>query len=352
MVDQLSKIFGWAPIAILLLVTNISFAYAVEDSFGGSCLGGKECLKKSVWTDRYIAKNDQLKIQDHSVLRGMAAAWIGVDADFEHDCKVEDVDGVSRRVCLQKTELRERFWRRYAIPGWYGFSFRLEGEIRERKPERFIFAQWKRQDSGGSPFLALRFDNGVFHITLQDDHLTDEMDECRVLVAKAPGDFDAELKTFAANEDNAPCMWTDYAGRIKSNVKVSGPNGGSPSLLPDPCAGWVDAVLFVEASETGNGEIRIYAAANRFASPSDLIAIAKGRIRASGSGNRQYFKFGIYRDVIPDFGILPFALYFDEYRRGDNPDDVFVDEPPEVASLEFSKLDIPTRECGVRPRDG
>lgn len=352
MVDQLSKFFGWAPILILLLATHGPFAYAVEDDFESSCLGGKECLKKSVWMGRYIIENDQLKIQDHSVFRGRAAAWVGVDEDFQHDCTVEDVDGVSRQVCLQKTEVRERVWRRYAKPGWYGFSFRLEGEIRERKSERFIFAQWKREDSRGSPFLALRFDNGVFHMTLQDDHLKNEKDECRVLVAKAPGDFDARLKTFAADEGNAPCMWTDDAGRVKSKVKVSGPNGGPPSLLPDPCAGWVDVVFFVKASETGQGEIRTYAAANRFAAPSDLISIAKGRIRARGRGNRQYFKFGIYRDVITDFGVLPFALYFDEYRRGDDPGDVFVDEPPEVSSLEFSKTEIPARECHLRPRDG
>ena len=352
MADQFSKLLGWAPIVILLLVTTASVAFALEDDFGSSCLGGKECLKKSVWIGRYIIENDQLKIQDHSVFRGRAAAWVGVDEDFLRDCTVEDVDGVNRQVCLQKTEVRERVWRRYAKPGWYGFSFRLEGDIRERGSERFIFAQWKREDSRGSPFLALRLDNGVFHITLQDDHLEDEKDECRVLVAKTPGDFDAKLKTFATVEGNAPCMWTDDAGRANSNVMVSGPYGGSPSLLPDPCAGWVDVVFFVEADETGNGEIRTYAAANRFASPSDLIAIAKGRIRAPGHGNRQYFKFGIYRDVITDFGVIPFGLYFDEYRTGDDPDDVFVDEPSEVSSLEFSKTVVPTRECGLRPKDG
>ena len=183
----------------------------------------------------------------------------------------------------------------------------------------------------------------------QDDDLKNEKDECRVLLAKAPGNFDARLKTFATDEGNAPCMWTDDAGRMDSNVKVSGPNGGPPGLLPDPCVGWVDVVFFVKASETGKGEIRAYAAANRFASLSDLMAIAKGRIRAPGLGDLQYFKFGVYRDVITDFGVLPFAMYFDEYRRGDEPGDVFVDEPPEVSSLEFSKTEIPTRECSLRP---
>ena len=303
-----------------------------------------------------IVEPDQLEVQKRSAFRGNQAVRINVDEEYveEEECEDVTLDGVTLVKCLQKTEIWERrtIWRRYRKPGWYGLTFRVEGEIREKLSERFIVAQWKRQDSNDSPFLAQRLDNGVFHITVQDDLPDNKDDECRVLIAKSPGDIEGALFSLAADGGYAPCMYESDSGRQESRIKVIGPDSGPPKVLPDPCVGWVDVVFFVNVGNRSNDEVRVYAALNRFATTDNLISVAKGHIysrHSRGRGSKQYFKFGIYRHVYRDYGILPFAVYMDAYRRGDDSTDVFVDDPQAEERFRTLTAEIPTRECNIRP---
>ncbi|MGH6922818.1 MAG: heparin lyase I family protein, partial [Propylenella sp.] len=96
--------------------------------------------------------------------------------------------------CLQRQELRLRKFKPLSGDAhWYSFRIRMPDaqEIEDRKNSiRWIIAQWKEEPLsqeyttaygpgwGPSPFLALRFDDAVLHVTVQDE-------ECRCLVASA-----------------------------------------------------------------------------------------------------------------------------------------------------------------------
>jgi len=65
---------------------------------------------------------------------------------------------------------------------WFAFSFRVEGDIPQVGSSRTVIGQWKAPGDV-SPYVAQRFDNGVFHITVQDN-------ETRRVIASAEGDPD------------------------------------------------------------------------------------------------------------------------------------------------------------------
>ena len=85
----------------------------------------------------------------------------------------------------QRTELRtsKAAWPSYdGKDVWFSFSFRINANVPSTGSARTIIGQWKAPGDN-SPFVAQRFDNGVFHITVQDN-------DTRRVVAKAEGDPD------------------------------------------------------------------------------------------------------------------------------------------------------------------
>ena len=48
---------------------------------------------------------------------------------------------------------------------WQSFSFRVADKIPDNGSNRTVIGQWKAPNDD-SPFLAQRYDNGVFHITI------------------------------------------------------------------------------------------------------------------------------------------------------------------------------------------
>jgi len=97
-------------------------------------------------------------------------------------------------LCIQRQELRlqKRYTHNANEPHFYSFRFRMPEEIEDRATSiRWVTAQWKQEpvsesyrrqfgrDWAPSPFLAQRFDDGVLHVTVQDEH-------CRCMVASAP----------------------------------------------------------------------------------------------------------------------------------------------------------------------
>jgi hypothetical protein len=85
----------------------------------------------------------------------------------------------------QRAEIRtaKASWPTFGDEVWYQFSFRISGDVPSTGSARSVIGQWKGPGDA-SPMLAQRFDNGVFHITVQDN-------ETRRVVAKAEGDPDA-----------------------------------------------------------------------------------------------------------------------------------------------------------------
>ena len=96
--------------------------------------------------------------------------------------------------CIQRQELRltEKYVHDAAKPYLYSLRFRMPKEVGDEKNSiRWVIGQWKQEpvsdkyetefgkEWGASPFLAQRFDDGVLHITVQDEH-------CRCMIASAP----------------------------------------------------------------------------------------------------------------------------------------------------------------------
>lgn len=209
---------------------------------------------------------------------------------------------------------------------WYRFKFRIDGRTPEKGSVRWVIGQWK-QESGGSPFLAQRFDNGVFHITVQHN-------ASRILVAKAAGNPNAretgpdQVGFLAHTSRIRRAVWGGIESEPTSPEIDRGPHqvlrfaappqpGAAPTdvtvelgpdpVLPDPGHGWVDMVYRVRGGRDGTGLIEIWA-----------DGVFKARVTGTIgnddiAGPTQYFKFGHYRDIHATFGEAQF--YFDDFRR-------------------------------------
>ena len=153
---------------------------------------------------------------------------------------------------------------------WYGFSMRLAEAI-PADGTRIVIGQW-HQAGPGSPFVAQRFRDGVFHITVQDGR-------CRRWIAAQAGAFD---------ERHRIC-------RIEVERFAD---------LPAADSGWIDMVYRIRADPGGDGLVEVWANGER-------IARATGAIGYEGM-RQQFFKFGPYRDPAD----YPMTVYFDNFRRG------------------------------------
>ncbi|MDA0703930.1 MAG: heparin lyase I family protein [Proteobacteria bacterium] len=226
-------------------------------------------------------------IEHTNPLTGGASLAIRVKA-ADQDC-----DG-----SCQRNEIRVA--RAYQLPfgrsAWYGFSFRVEGEIAGHGSSRWVIGQWK-EATDGSPFLAQRFDNGVFHITIQDD-------ECRALIAKAEGDPDRFLADVKARQVERFDFLSDpYLYECAPDIEVE---YGEDPILPDPKLDWVDMAYLVEGGRNGSGLVEIWA-------NGEFVARVKGSIgHDRTAGPSQYFKIGMYRDPAPGEA----TLYLDNFARG------------------------------------
>jgi hypothetical protein len=217
--------------------------------------------------------------EDKEIVRdGGASIRLSVDESDIVTCGVDEP--------CQRNELRVANEHRlpFAAESWYAFSFRVTGDFPRRdvpgKTARMVLGQWK-QTNGESPYLAQRFDNGVFHITVQDG-------ACRKTIAKAPGNT-GEMPELLSSQ----CI---------ADVKVEPPLGTNP--LPDPYDSWVDMLYHVRGGLDGTGIIEVWA-------NGQFIARATGKI-GHAEGSEDYFKFGIYRRCTP--GVV--LAWFDNFRRG------------------------------------
>jgi len=226
-------------------------------------------------------------IEHRVVHRGKGALAIRIKgSDYDKTCK------------CQISEIREDSKARlpFGTDVWYGFSFRIEGLGGMTGSTRWQIAGWK-QDADGSPFLAQRFDDGIFHITL-------ESDTSRVLVATATGDskgFFEALKTGLVKSMGFVSEPEKYDG--KDDVTVT---YGTDPILPDPRKGWVDMVYHIRGGLHHDGLVEVWAD-GRF------IARATGTIGLKNAGGPgEYFRFGHNRAPMPGTA----TIYLDNFRRG------------------------------------
>ncbi|MGY8996912.1 MAG: heparin lyase I family protein [Alphaproteobacteria bacterium] len=196
----------------------------------------------------------------------------------------------------------------FGADAWYGFSFRVESKDVPNDSVRWVMGQWKQQN-GRSPFLAQRYDNRIFHITIQDK-------TCRITIASASGNPDG-MAWMREDGPSRPSEANANSADTPCNTDVALEWGADP-ILPDPGEGWVDMIYHVVGGPDGTGRVEVW---------------ANGRfvVRASGSigyddadGPDQYFKFGIYRNVLDSSAVA----YLDNFRRGGSYEDV---DPAQLA---------------------
>ena len=197
--------------------------------------------------------------------------------------------------CIQRQELRFQSQYTHAAdePFTYKLRFRMPAVIRDTKNSvRWVIAQWKQEPISpaypdASPVLAQRFDDGVLHVTVQDE-------DCRCRVASAPmpdgslwparsGVAHDCISTRPGDPDNTACtadLTVEY---------------GADPVLPSARGTWVDMQYRVQMSRSKTAAIEIHAN-GRF------IARVTGKIGydpAPGKISKTKFKIGHYRDYLP-----------------------------------------------------
>jgi len=149
----------------------------------------------------------------------------------------------------------------------------------------------------GSPFLALRFEGGVFYITL-------ESSQSRVMLASSLIDARAFIQILKGGQGERFGFVTDkdlYLGDSKVEL-----DHGTAVYLPDPRFEWVDLMVRLKGSLTGDGVVEIYA-------NQKFVVKATGKIGVdSPSGSKTYFRIGHRRDKAKSDAVL----LVDDYRRG------------------------------------
>ncbi len=246
-------------------------------------------IDQAIWSLEQM-RPSRLRIDRNQARSGQSALAIRVEA-ADRDCG----GGCQRNEIRIANGLRLRF----GEEAWYRFSFKIAGEISEHGSLRWVIGQWK-QESDGSPFLAQRYDNGVFHITVQDN-------DCRVIVAQTDGHPDG-LHAHRGNLGYASLAFLSDPNLYDCETDVRIEHGEALSVLPDPYGQWVDMLYRVRGGRDGRGLIEIWA-------NGAFIARVTGSLGYDeAEGPTQYFKIGHYRDPLA----AATTLYVDDFRRGDS----------------------------------
>lgn len=227
------------------------------------------------WIDRNVVREGK---------GALAIRVRGGDLDPSCECQLGEVrEAVASRL-------------KFGTDAWYAFSFRIDGQGGLTGDQRWQIGGWK-QEADGSPFVAQRFDNGVFHITI-------ESGASRILMATAEGQasgFLAAIRSGFITQFEFLSETTNYTPTSDVAVEY-----GDDPILPDPRKGWVDMLYHIKGSLGGDGIVEIWAN-GRF------IARARGRIGVEGAGGpMQYLKLGHNRAPLPGTA----TIYYDRFKRG------------------------------------
>ncbi len=290
---------------------------------------------EDTWNLKYMKPESRFKIRDTYARDGSHSLAILL---HKNDAPINKNPDDKKKI--HKHELRIANHRRcnFGDETWYSFSFRIDGEYPRNGSTRWVIGQWK-EETDGSPFLAQRYDNGVFHITIQSN-------DKRMLIACAAGNpnaltalgKDTPGNTTGKRKTN-PCLdigkqramkdsgTLDYQPLVQAireqqieqfpfvadpetfrNSKEVIIDPSETPLMPDPGSQWVDMRYRIRGGRDGSGIIEVWA---------NEVPIVKvtGKIGNDiFNGPSQYFKVGHYRDVDAEFEHS--ALYFDRFKRG------------------------------------
>lgn len=207
--------------------------------------------------------------------------------------------------CIQRQELRlHKFKPSPAEAYLYSFRFRMpaEDKIGDRMNSiRWVIAQWKEEpldnaytdefgsDWGPGPFLALRFDDGVLHVTVQDE-------DCRCLVASAPAPSGG---TGVWTEDNPAGCRLAAVGPHEDEICTPAFNVdyGSDPVLSSALGSWVELRFRVQARRGPDARIEVFQGDRAIVTVIGKIGYEYSKPPDDPTVTK--FKIGHYRDYMP-----------------------------------------------------
>jgi hypothetical protein len=202
--------------------------------------------------------------------------------------------------CIQRQELRLHKSHAHPAnqPHLYSLRLRMPAVIEDRTSSiRWVTAQWKQEpvsdaynslgkDWGPSPFLAQRFDDGVLHVTVQDEHC-----RCKIASAPLPGGEAEQWK------DGTPsyCLSTRPGDAERKCTPDLVAEYGPKPVLDSPLGKWVDITYRVQAGRSAPAMIEVWQD-GRF-----IVRVAGklGYEPKAGEKSQTKFKVGHYRDYMP-----------------------------------------------------
>ncbi|MFE0753033.1 heparin lyase I family protein [Inquilinus sp. NPDC058860] len=275
-------------------------------------------IDPDIWAPCPRAEN-RFFIEESLVRSGRYAAGMALLPDATMPPAIPSVEVQRRRSgCLDtvpgavfepEDDQRAELWLQSTEPpgaeSWFGFSFRIDGPAATADGNRLVIGQWK-QSGSRSPFLAQRFKNGAFHLTIEQAGPSPGQ-QCRALVAWQDGydfsDFPGGTRSFlhgGADELGAE-LPADRSAECSRGLAID-----RKASLPSPFGAWVDMVVHLRVAGRSDDLVEVWANGR-------LIAAVHGPVGFPGGGN-QYFKFGPYRDPSP----APLVVRFDNFTRGDD----------------------------------
>jgi len=280
-------ITGIIASAAFLACVHVSYATpTISDDFEN------KPINTTIWSLRHMPERRYWfdKTHKRSGKKSLAIRVKGYDLDKRCNCQVSEI--------RERTDQRTNF----GDEVWYSFSFLVKGRGGSTNDTRWQIASWK-QETDGSPFLAQRFDNGIFHITI-------ESGKSRVLIATADGKPESFISKMSKG------LMSQF-GFLSQKEKYDGDDDitlayGEYPILPNPQKGWVDMMYHIKGGLKEDGFVEIFANGH-------FVARASGTIGVKDfSGPTQYFRFGHNRAAMPGTA----TIYFDNFRRGDKRIDV------------------------------
>lgn len=236
-----------AVFAIILTSCSPVQKIVVQDNFESDTL-------KSIWTKEKFVPG-AMKIQSAHVRSGTKA----VQLTLHPGDQIEEEKGTN----LERAELREpkRLMAKEYEDIFYSFSLFLPSDF-PIVPTRLVIAQWKQNCQSGNchpnnPVLALRYESGVFQITLQ---------------------VGPEKKVLYSQTESILNKWMDF----RFNVRFSRNHDGRIKA-------WMNKYKIIDYKGA-----TAYVQAFGYPDPGNF-----------------YFKLGLYRDQMDQ----PMTIYIDDYKK-------------------------------------
>jgi hypothetical protein len=233
-------------------------------------------------------------------LEADSVSLLDADTGVTVDCNSYDRARIPETRLVQKNELRlwKEDWAKANVGYWYSFQFKIQGEIDKCGSMRWVGGQFKAAGMDDSPFIAQRFDNGVFHVTIEALHHTILKRE-RIIVAKAEGnpDYFSRLQK-GAKKDTKTCDMSKGVSR-PDDCGFTGQVQPTGETLPSTMSGdWIRMDYYLKIEKQCNCDnpedwpriLEIWANGK-------LISTVTGRFGALEAYDSLIkFKFGAYRD--------------------------------------------------------